>query len=76
MDMRAWFVVEEQQTVHVPAGSFRTYRILYSTETVWGHLWYSPELGVVVKSRLERVAGDPAGPGVRESDLLRQSVKR
>jgi len=75
-DTRAWFTVEAEQTVHVPAGSFRTYRILYSTPTVWGHLWYSPELGITVKSRLERVAGDPAGPGVRESDLLRQTVKR
>jgi hypothetical protein len=75
-DMRAWFTVEEQQTVHVPAGSFRTYRILYSTPSVRGHLWYSPELGITVKSRLERIAGDPAGPGVRESDLLRQTVTR
>lgn len=75
-DMRAWFTVEDEQTVQVPAGSFKTYRILYSTPTVWGHLWWSPELGITVKSRLERVAGDPAGPGVREADLLRQSVKR
>lgn len=74
-DMRAWYTVEEEQTVHVPAGSFRTFRILYSTPTVWGHLWWSPELGITVKSRLERIAGDPAGAGVRESDLLRQSVK-
>ena len=75
-DTRAWFTVEAEQTVHVPAGSFRTYRILYSTPSVWGHLWYSPELGITVKSRLERIAADPAGPGVRESDLLRQTVKR
>jgi hypothetical protein len=74
-DMRAWYKVEDQQTVHVPAGSFKTFRILYSTDTVWGHIWWSPELGITVKSRLERVSSDPAGAGVRESDLLRQSLK-
>jgi hypothetical protein len=67
--------VEDQQTVHVPAGSFKTFRILYSTDTVWGHIWWSPELGITVKSRLERISSDPAGVGVRESDLLRQSLK-
>jgi hypothetical protein len=74
-DMRAWYTVEDQQTVHVPAGSFKTFRILYSTDTIWGHIWWSPELGITVKSRLERISADPAGAGVRESDLLRQSLK-
>ena len=75
IDSRAWYTVEAQETVHVPAGSFRTYRILYSTPTLYGPLWWSPELGITVKSRLQRVAEDPAGAGVREADLLRQSVK-
>ena len=38
--------------------------------------WWSPELGITVKSRLERIASDPAGPGVRQSDLLRANLKR
>jgi len=75
-DMRAWYTVEAQETVNVPAGTFRTYRILYSTETVWGYLWWSPELGVTVKARLERIASDPAGPGTRESDLLRANIRK
>ena len=75
VDTRSWYTVEAQETVHVPAGSYKTFRILYTTPTVWGHIWWSPELGITVKSKLTRVAGDPAGPGVRESDLLRQSVK-
>ena len=75
-EMRASWTVESHETVNVPAGSFRTFKILYSTPTLWGYLWWSPELGVYVKSRVERLDGDPAGPGVRESDLLRQSIKR
>lgn len=75
-ESRSWFTVEAQETVNVPAGTYRTYRILYSTPTVWGYLWWSPELGVTVKSRLERIASDPAGPGVRESDLLRASIRK
>ena len=75
-ESRAWYTVEAEETVHVPAGSFRTYRILYSTPTVWGHLWWSPELGVTVKARLERIASDPAGPGTRESDLLRANLRK
>jgi hypothetical protein len=75
VDTRSWFTVEAQETVNVPAGTFKTFRILYSTPTVWGHIWWSPELGITVKSRLHRTAEDSAGPGTRESDLLRQSVK-
>ena len=74
-EMRAWYTVEDQQSVNVPAGTFKTFRILYSTDTVWGHIWWSPELGITVKSRLERVSSDPAGVGVRESELLRQRLK-
>jgi len=75
-ESRAWWTVESQETVHVPAGSFRTFKILYSAPTLWGYLWWSPELGVYVKSRVERIASDSAGAGVREADLLRQSIKR
>ena len=75
-EMRAWFVVEAQETVNVPAGTFRTFRVLYSAPTIWGHTWYSPDLGIWVKSKFERISQDPAGAGVRESDLLRADIKR
>jgi hypothetical protein len=75
-ESRAWFTVEAQETVHVPAGSYRTYRILYQTPTVWGYLWWSPEIGVTVKTYLERIPSDPAGWGVRESDLLRANIRK
>ncbi len=73
VDMRARFVVEAQETVHVPAGSFRTFRVRYSSPTVRGVAWFSPDLGVWVKSRFERT-GENAG--TRESELLRHSIKR
>lgn len=75
-EMRAWFTVEAQESVNVPAGTFRTFRVLYSAPTLWGVIWWSPDLGITVKSRFERIAEDPAGAGVRESDLLRANVKR
>lgn len=76
VEMRAWYVVEAQETVNVPAGTFRTYRVLYSAPTLWGHAWYSPDLGIWVKSRFERISQDPAGAGVRESDLLRVNIRK
>ena len=75
-EMRAYYSVEDQESINVPAGTFRTYRILYTTDTVWGYLWWSPELGVTVRAQLHRNAGDPAGPGTRQSDLLRANIKR
>jgi hypothetical protein len=75
-DSRAWYTVEAQETVNVPAGTFRTYRILYSAPTVWGYLWVSPDLGVTVKANLYRIASDPAGPGTRQSDLLRANIRK
>lgn len=74
-DIRAEFYVERMETVHVPAGSFRAYKLWYYDPTVSGVAWWSPDLGQWVKSRFERSAKHPAGPGVRESDLLRQSIK-
>ena len=74
-EMRASYVVEDTQTVNVPAGTFKTFRIRYTSPALAGHIWWSPDLGITVKSRFVRVASDPAGEGVRESDLLRQSLK-
>jgi hypothetical protein len=74
-EFRAWFTVEAQETVHVPAGSFKAFRVVYSAPTLWGVAWWSPDLGIWVKSRFERISGDPAGAGVRQSDLLRADIK-
>jgi len=73
VDMRAQWVVEAEETVHVPAGSFRTFRVRYSSPSLRAVAWFSPDLGISVKSRFERI-GENAG--VRESELLRHNIKR
>jgi hypothetical protein len=75
-DIRATFTVEAQETVNVPAGTFRAYRIRYADPFFTATSWYSPDIGLFVKSRQERHGNHPAGPGVREQDLLRVSIKQ
>lgn len=75
-EMRAWFWVEAHENVNVPAGSYKAFKIHYSDPTLTGVMWWSPDLGLWVKSRFERNSNHPAGPGVREQDLLRVNVKR
>lgn len=75
-EIRAWYHVEALEGVHVPAGTYRAYRIEYASESTVATTWWSPELGLVVKQRTTRTSKHPAGPGTREQDLLRVNVRR
>lgn len=75
-EMRAWFTVEAQEHVNVPAGTFKVFRIRYADPYIEALTWWSPDLGLLAKSRIERTTRHPAGPGVREADLLTYSAMR
>lgn len=69
--------VEAYEDVTVPAGTFKTFRI--TTSTTLGDenvVWFSPDLGIWVKSRLRRTAKHAAGAGTRDDELLSQDIRR
>jgi hypothetical protein len=74
-EIRPTFRVEAQENVNVPAGTFKAYRVRSTTPTMVSLTWWSPDIGLFVKTRVERTSQHPAGPGVREQDLLRVNVK-
>lgn len=67
--------VEAQEEVHTPAGTFTTFRIVLRGTTSSTVLWYSSDLGLVVKSRSERSANHHRGRGVHESELVSYDFK-
>ncbi len=67
--------VEAYEDVSVPAGTYKAFKISWSesvgNENVY---WFSPELGIVVKSILVRTAKNSAGPGRRENELVSHNI--
>lgn len=69
--------VEAYEDVTVPAGTFKAFRVR-STDNLGNEEvnWYSPELSIFVKQKLTRTAANRMGPGVRETELLSQSIRK
>jgi hypothetical protein len=68
--------VEAYEDVTMPAGTFKTFRVRTSDNQGNENVnWFSPELGVFVKQKLTRTAASPSGPGTRETELVRQTIK-
>ena len=75
-EIRAWRWVEVLENVNVPAGTFKAYKIHYNDPFISAVQWWSPDVGITVKSRIERTSQHSAGPGVREQDLLTINIRR
>lgn len=68
--------VEAYETVTVPAGTFKTFRVAWSEDNGNDNVyWVSTELGIVVKSSLTRTAKNSAGPGLRVNELVAYTFK-
>ena len=69
--------VEAFEDVTVPAGTYKAYRVR-SVNNVGEESvnWFQPELGIFVKSRVERSAQHAAGAGVREMQLKTLNLQR
>ena len=69
--------VEAYEDVTVMAGTFKAFKVTSSNtlgnEDVY---WYSPELGIFVKQILTRTAKNAAGPGVEETEIVSQTIKK
>jgi hypothetical protein len=69
--------VEAYEDVTVPAGTFKAFKI--STSDTLGNEnvnWFSPELGIFVKSINTRTAKHVAGPGRQETEIVSQTIKK
>lgn len=63
--------VESYDDVTVRAGTFKAYKVVYSDSTGTENTsWWSPEVGVNVKSTSRRTAKHAAGPGTSDIELL------
>lgn len=69
-------VVEAYEDVVMPAGTFKAFRVR-TVDNVGNEdvQWFSTDLTVFLKQKLTRTAKHPAGPGVRETELLSQSIR-
>ncbi len=69
--------VDAYEDVTVPAGTFKVFRVSYSDTLGNENVnWFSPDLGITVKTRLTRTAKNPAGAGTRETELVSQTIKK
>jgi hypothetical protein len=75
--MESKLTVEAYEDVTMPAGTFKAFRVR-STDNLGNEdvNWYSPELSIFVKQKLTRTAAHAMGPGVRETELLSQSIRK
>lgn len=66
------FKVEGVETVTVPAGTFKTWKLSWKDNTGETETrWISPELGIAtIKRHVERPATHPQGAGVLDAELL------
>jgi hypothetical protein len=72
----ATFKVEAYEDVTVPAGTFKAFRISFSSIGSQDLYWFVPELGIFAKQILRRTDKSGYGPGTREVELVSQSIKK
>ena len=76
VNLESHWKVEAYEEANVPAGRFGAYRITYSDSNGTDRVdWFSPDLGIWVKSSVKRSSKHPRGPGTYESVLVSQKIK-
>jgi len=69
--------IEAYEEVTVPAGKFKTFKIIYSNSVGEEFTsWLIPELGQPAKRVLKRTAKYPRGPGAREEELVSYTIPK
>jgi hypothetical protein len=77
IDIESRWNVEAYEEVTVPAGKISAFRISYSDSNGTERVdWYSPDLGIFVKSNVKRTSASPNGPGTLESELVSHTIRR
>ena len=71
------YTVVAFEDITVPAGTFKVFRVRSTDNAGNENLnWFSPELGLFVKSSLRRTAKHAQGPGTRETELISLTIRR
>jgi hypothetical protein len=69
--------VESYGDVTVQAGTFKVFKIGCSTTAPTEETyWFSPEMGLFVKSSQKRAANHPSGAGTRETELVSVAIRK
>lgn len=68
--IRARYKVEGYGEVTVPGGTFKAFRIICETPEATVISWWSPEIGLTVRSVVERTTEHYLGRGTRELEVL------
>jgi hypothetical protein len=76
-NIQGWYTVDAYEDVAVPAGTFKVFRVTSQFgQTTKNITWFSPDLGISVKTVFERTSQFYTGPGIRETQLLSQDIKK
>jgi hypothetical protein len=75
-DVPGWWKVEAYEDIKVPAGTFKVFRIRYVDRGGETISWWSPDLGIDVKSWRSRLITHGAGPGTLETELVSYEIKK
>jgi len=75
-DVQTDCAVEAYEDVVTPAGTFKAFRIALRGVSHTTVLWYSNDVGFVVKTRSERWANHYLGRGVNETELLSYNLNQ
>jgi hypothetical protein len=77
VDLESRWNVEAYEEVTVPAGKFAAFRITYADNNGNERVdWFSPKLGLFVKSMVKRTTAHPAGPGTTDSELVSHTIRQ
>ncbi len=68
--------VEAYEDVTTPAGTFKAFKITYASRFAPSIRWWSPDLGITVKLKIERFSTHYLGAGSRETELVSYDIKR
>jgi hypothetical protein len=72
----ATYKIEAYEDVTVPAGTFKAFKISFSSMGSQDLYWFVPEFGIFAKQSLRRTDKSGYGPGTREVELVFQSIKK
>jgi hypothetical protein len=77
MPLHATWQIEAYEEVTVPAGKFKTFKVIYSNSVGEEFTsWFIPELGQSAKRVLKRSAKWFRGPGTREEELVSYTIPK
>jgi hypothetical protein len=76
--VEVFWKAKEYDVVKVPAGDFRSFRLVSDPSTNWGleeEVWYAPEVRQVVKWKHDRTSAHYLGKGKQTGELLQYALK-